>query len=171
VIALDVRAAANDAAQSRLPAIIRSLQCPNAIGFAKYLASQTMKSSILGADGLEMGEIINVDRERVLASGNRLVRGFYYLEIGRPVPEMAILTVGAKTGPTLGESDMATIARGFATYPDHLTGEAGKAFSYAAAFAPAASFWIILLYDYFFWAATIDERGVSDQGPTVPLNS
>jgi hypothetical protein len=42
---------------------------------------------------------------------------------------------------------------------DHRTGAIGEAFSYVAAVGPGVSFWLILLYDYFFWAGTVDEKG------------
>src|SRR2546427_8377223 len=40
MLAVDVRASKNTAAQSNLPAVLRSLQRPNARGFAEYLAKQ-----------------------------------------------------------------------------------------------------------------------------------
>jgi len=48
VIGLDVRASKNATAQSNLPAIIRSLQRPDARGFAEYIVSQSTPSAILG---------------------------------------------------------------------------------------------------------------------------
>jgi len=158
VIGLDVRASKNTAAQSNLPAIIRSLQRPDARGFAEYIASQSTPSAILGPDGNPLGQTIDVDRKRVDASGAHLVRGLFFIEMKRPLPEHAILKVGSKAGLTAEYPDMLKIARAWQTTSDHRNRAVGSAFSYAAAVGDGVSFWLLLLYDYFFWAATIDER-------------
>ncbi len=48
MLAMDVRASKNADAQSNLPAVFRSLQRPDARGFAEYLAKQADRSTILG---------------------------------------------------------------------------------------------------------------------------
>lgn len=53
---------------------------------------------------------------------------------------------------------MLTIARAWRSVADHRNGAVRAAFSYAAAVGEGVSFWLLLLYDYFFWAGTIDER-------------
>jgi hypothetical protein len=165
VIGLDVRASKNTAAQFNLPAIIRSLQRPDARGFAEYIAGQTSISAILGPDGNPMGQMIEADRIRVDATGKHLIRGLYFIETRRPMPGHAILKVGSKAGLRSDHPDMLTIARAWRTVTDHRNGAVGTAFSYAAALGVGVSFWLLLLYDYFFWAGTIDER--LPDGPTL----
>jgi hypothetical protein len=161
VLGLDVRAGKNSAAQSKLPSIIRSLQKPDAKAFAAYLASQTTATTILAADGNPMGHIINADRKRVDATGAHLIRGLYFIEMRRPMPEQAALKVGSKAGLTAEHPDMLTIARSFSIIPDHRNRAIGSAFSYVAAIGEGVSFWLTLLYDYHFWGATVDERSES----------
>jgi hypothetical protein len=158
VLAVDIRASRNRAAQSRLPAIVRSLQDPSGQGFAAYLASQTTQTSILGPDGNPMAEMIDVDRERLRATGGRLIRGLYFIEIGRPMPESAILRVASKVGLAQSDENMVTIGRVYAAWSDHREGAVGDAFSYFAAIGQGVSFWLLLLYDYFLWGGTVDER-------------
>jgi hypothetical protein len=163
VIGLDVRASQNSAAQYNLPAIIRSLQRPNAKGFAEYIARQTSATAILAPDGNPIGETIDADRKRIDSTGAHIIRGLYFIEMKRPMPEHATLKVGSKAGLTSSHPDMLIIARAFSTMPDQRSRAIGKAFSYAAAVGDAVSFWLMLLYDYFFWAATIDERTENEQ--------
>jgi hypothetical protein len=163
VLAVDIRASRNRAAQSKLPAIIRSLQDPEGQGFAAYLASQTAQTAILGPDGTPMAEVIDVDRERLRATGSRLIRGLYFIEMGTPIPESAILRVASKVGLAQSDAHMATIGRVYGTWSDHRTGAVGDAFSYFAAVGPRVSFWLVLLYDYFLWGGTVDEREISER--------
>jgi hypothetical protein len=58
---------------------------------------------------------------------------------------------------------MLTIARVFQLLPDQCNGAMGTAFSYAAAFGHGRSVWLMLLYDYFFWMGSIDERDISER--------
>ena len=96
VLAVDIRANWNHAAQFNLPAILRSLQRPDARGFA---------------------------------------------EMARTVSSM----------------------------PDHRDGSVGTAFSYFVAFSGRVSVWLTLLYDYFFWVGTVDEREPSGGGPAATV--
>jgi hypothetical protein len=47
MLSIDVRAAKNPTAQSNLPAVLRSLQRPDARGFAEYLTSTAESSTVL----------------------------------------------------------------------------------------------------------------------------
>jgi hypothetical protein len=163
VLALDFRAAENSAAQSKVPAVLRSLQNPEGRGFAEYLARQATRSLVLGPNGQPMAEVIEPDRKRIDATGARIIRGLYFLEMGRPLPKDATLKVASRTGLTPKDPDMITIARTLQALKDHRDGAVGTAFSYLAGIGPCISFWVLMLYDYFFWAATIDERTVSER--------
>jgi hypothetical protein len=168
LLALDVRATNNTAAQSNLSAIVRSLQRPNAEGFVEYLANQSSDSTILGADGAPMGRVTEVNKRRVDATGSRIVRGLYFIELGRPLPEGAVLNVGCKDGLTPADPDMQTIARMMKQMPDHRHRAFGTAFSYMAGVGGGVSYWLMLLYDYFFWLATVDERNASERETFAP---
>ena len=163
VITLDVRASKNAAAQYNLPAVIRSLQRQDARGFAEYLMGQMTETASLGPDGNPMGQAIDVDHKRVDKTGEHIVRGLYFIEMKRPFPDHAILKVGSKADLTADHSDMLKMARVWGMVTDHRNRSVGTAFSYTAAVGPAVSFWLLLLYDYFFWAATIDERLPNEQ--------
>lgn len=165
VVSLDVRASKNTDVQLKLPAILRSLQRPNARAFAEYLASQTTTSAIVGQDGAPMGQIIDVDRARVNATGSRIIRGLYFVEMGRPITLNAVMRVEAKGGPLRSdEADALTIARAYSKFSERRHKEIGTAFSYAAGFGHGISVWIMLLYDYFLWVGTVDERSMSVDG-------
>jgi hypothetical protein len=163
VLALDIRANWNNAAQSNLPAIIRSLQRPNARGFAEYLGQQSRSMKILAPNGNHV-IAIETDQQRVNRSGMHILRGLYFHETGKRLcGNRADVRVASKAGLTAQHSDMLTIARVFQLLPDQRNGATGTAFSYAAAFGHGRSVWLMLLYDYFFWSGSIDERDVSER--------
>ena len=72
MLAIDVRAAKNTAAESNLPAVLRSLQKPEARAFAEYLTRQAESSVILGEDGSPMGQVFELDKARTNRTGVRL---------------------------------------------------------------------------------------------------
>jgi hypothetical protein len=155
IAGLDLRASRNPDAQAKLPSILRSLQRPTAKAFAEYLSSQTTKSTILDHRGLPLSEIIDVDRERVNATGIRIIRGLYFLETGNILPFDATIKIGAKAGIHPHSRDAQTFARSYSKCPDHRNREIGNAFSYVVGFARIGSVWLLLLYDYFVWVATV----------------
>ena len=165
-LAQDVRASNNAAAQHNLPAIIRSLQKPHARKLAEYIASHTRPTDILGPDGTPFGQVIELDRERVNRTGARILRALYFIEMNRRLPSHAILRIASKPGLTADHPDMLTLGRAWRAVTDHRDGSIGTAFSYTAAVGKDVSFWLLLLYDYFFWGATIDERRASEREQT-----
>jgi hypothetical protein len=168
VLALDVQAAQNSAAQQKLSAILRSLQRPDARGFAEYLAGQSKATMVLGSDGLPMGTAILLDSQRVNRTGLRIMQGLYFIETGRRIPGNAAVMLASAAGLTAEHPDMLTIAHVFSLFPDQRDGALGCAFSYAAALGYERSAWVMLLYDYHFWVGTIDERDASERGPMFP---
>jgi hypothetical protein len=158
VVARDLRAANSHDAQSKLPAIIRSLERPSAKAFAEYLARKTKRTTILAPDGKPMGEVVEVDRARVNATGARMIRALYFVETGKPLPPDAVVKVGAKASLSPHEPEALEIARVYSMFTDRRDREIGKAFSYVACFGPGLSVWVMLLYDYFFWLGTVDTR-------------
>jgi hypothetical protein len=168
VLALDVRAAQNNVAQQKLPAILRSLQRPDARGFADYLAGQSNPTMVLGPNGLPMGTSIQVDRHRVNRTGLRILKGLYFVETRKPIPKNAEVRLECKAGLTAEHPDMLKIAPVFHLLPDRRDGALGRAFSYAAGFGFGRSVWMMLLYDYHFWLGSVDERDVSEREATPP---
>jgi len=158
MLSIDVRASKNTAAQSNLPAILRSLQRPDARSFVEYLASQTNQTVILDQHGSPMGQMTELDHTRLSRAGQRFVRALYFSETRTPLPVGALVRVGATTGLRATDAETITIARALKTLPDWIDGSVGTAFSYVAALGPELSFWFMLLYDFFFWLATVDCR-------------
>lgn len=158
VLALDMRSNWNYAAQSNLPAIMRSLHRPDARGFAQYLAQQLHTMKILSPSGSPV-TAIQIDQRRINATGMHILRGLYFRETGKCISDVtADVRVASKAGLTADHPDMATIASVFHLFLDQRNGVVGSAFSYAAAFGYGRSIWVMLLYDYFFWVGSVDER-------------
>jgi hypothetical protein len=153
--AIDTRAAKHNTVRTKMPAILRSLSRPEAKGFATHLANQLTDSVVLGADGKPLGQSFDPDRTRLNASGERLVRGLFFLECGKPLPPSVPIRIAARPGIVPSDPAIQHFSRMYASCPDRRTGETGEAFSYAAAFYPEYSIWLMLLYDHFSWLATI----------------
>jgi hypothetical protein len=162
ILAVDIRATWNSAAQSNLRSIAGSLAHPNARGFAQYLASHTTSARIVTPSGMPVMKI-ELDRKRLNKTGLRIMRGLYFRETGKPVPSVAAVRLESTTDLTADHPDMLTIATMWNVLTDHRDGATGRAFSYAAAFGRGVSVWLMLLYDYFFWAGTIDERDPTER--------
>jgi hypothetical protein len=162
VLGLDIRVASHRAIISNLSAIIRSLERPNARAFANYLTSKSKPTSLVTWNGNPIVSM-EVDQERINNTGLHIMRGLYYIEFRKPISVDAAIKIGATTGLSADHPDMLTIAKVFTTMPEHRNGETGRTFSYATAFGGGMSFWLMLLYDYFFWAGTIDERPVGER--------
>jgi len=156
VLASDIRATWNYAAQFNLPRIVRSLETPDARGFARYLAQQSTAMRVVTPSGAAISAI-ELDRRRINRTGMHIMRGLYFREAHKPLPATAVVRLESTTGLTAEHPDMLTIARVLKLLPDHRDGAIGTAFSYFAAFGGQHSAWVMLLYDYFFWVATVDE--------------
>jgi hypothetical protein len=161
MLCLDVRASKNLTAQSNLPAVLRSLQKPNAKGFVNYLASQSTRSSILGQDGFPMGNMINLERSRINRSGQRFIKALYFAETGTPLPPNAVIKVGANTDLRAHDKDTQTIALVLTKFSDQRDREVGTAFSYVAGLGSGISAWFMVLYEFFFLVGTVDCRGAT----------
>jgi hypothetical protein len=155
-LAVDIRATWNYAAQSNLPAIIRSLERPDARGFTSYLARRSTAMKIVTPSGSPIW-VTERDRKRINRTGMHIMRGLYFRETHRPLPSHAVVRLESTTGLTANHPDMIRIARVVRLLPDHRDGAVGTAFSYHVAFGGQHSVWGMLLYDYFFWVATLDE--------------
>ncbi|MGZ4897534.1 MAG: hypothetical protein ACXVJ0_13735, partial [Candidatus Angelobacter sp.] len=152
---IDFRASKNQDARSKLPAVLRSLQRPTAQAFARYLSNQTTKSTILDHRGLPMSEVIDADSQRLNSTGIRMIRGLYFFETGDILPLNAKLRIAAKAGIHPHDEGAKTFAFAYSKCSDQRSKEIGSAFSYVVGFSPIASVWLILLYEYFVWMATV----------------
>lgn len=161
MLAIDVRASKNPAAQSNLSAVLRSLQRPDARGFAEYLVKEANSSVILGQDGSSMGQVFKLDNVRVNKTGERFIRALYFVETGTPMPSGAMIRVGCNMGLRPTDADTITIARAMKALPDWRHESVGSAFSYMAAFGHGMSVWLMLLYDFFWWLGTVDARSTN----------
>jgi hypothetical protein len=155
MLCIDVRAAKNPTAQSNLPSVLRSLKRPDARSFAEYLARSAESSTVLGQDGLPLGQAFELDKARVNRTGERLVRAFYFAEMRKPIPRNMTVRVGCNMSLKPTDPDTQMIARMMKAFPDWRDGSVGTAFSYVAAFGDAGSVWLMLLYDFFFWLCIV----------------
>src|SRR5882724_4158522 len=103
IASIDVRNSEHQAVKVNMPAILRSLQRPEAQGFSKYLASQTTPTTVLGIDGKPLGQVVEVDQKRLNATGERIVRGLHFVETNLPVPPFAKIRVASIPGVTASE--------------------------------------------------------------------
>jgi hypothetical protein len=102
---------------------------------------------------------VQTDQRRVNATGMHILRGLYFRETGKRLSgATADVRVASKSGLTAEHPAVLTAARVFNLFPDQRNGAMGSAFSYAAAFGYGRSVWLMLLYDYFFWIGSVDER-------------
>lgn len=171
MLCIDVRASKNTVAQSNLPAVLRSLQRPTAKGFAEYLTKQAESSIVLGQDGFPMGQAFELDKVRVNRTGERLVRAFYFTEMGTPIPPNAVVRVGCNMELRPTDARTITIARAMKTLPIWRDGSVGTAFSYVAAFGDAGSVWLMLLYDFFFWLGIVQPATAISSSSRLPSES
>jgi hypothetical protein len=161
-LALDVRAASHRDVIGNVSSLLRSFQYPEGRKFAQYLGRNTNPTSILAASGAPIATMAQ-DRNRLNATGEHLLRGLYFIEKGRPVRNDATIRIEHTTGLHPEHPAMRTIAEVFYRFPERRDGAVGHAFSYGAAFGDEMSVWVMMLYDYFFWLATIDERDISQR--------
>jgi hypothetical protein len=155
IAAIDMRAAENQDARSKLPAIMRSLQKPEAAAFAQYLKNHSIKMLVLGPSGSPMAEATEIDRKRVNATGTRLLKALLFVETGRRLSQTDQIRIAAGTGVTPTDPLILQFARVYQRCSEHPSREIGKAFSYGAGLHKNFSIWIMILYDFFCWAGTV----------------
>ncbi len=157
IASIDVRNAKHQAVKVNMPAILRSLQKPEAQGFSKYLASQTTPTTVLGIDGRPLGKVVEVDQKRLNATGERIVRGLHFVETKLPVPQSARIRVASIPGVTATgpKAMIQQFARLYSMCPDRRDKAVGDVFNYVAAFHVGFSVWMLILYDEFAWAVSI----------------
>jgi hypothetical protein len=138
-----------------MAAILRSFQRPQTKAFSLYLLRQMNDTRILGADGNPMGQELEVDRKRIDATGRRIVRGLYYIEKNVNLGSPQEFRVASRAGIEAKDRALQKFAELYAGSQDPRAREVGNVFSYAVGFYPTFSVWLLLLYGYFSWLASI----------------
>src|SRR5262249_22430752 len=114
-------------------------------------------SIVLGADGNPLGQVVEVEQNRVNAAGARLIRGLYYVETGKRLGQPKNFRIASRAGVTEKDPAIQHFARTYASSTDRQTSESGDSFSYAVCLHPMFSIWFLLLYGYFGWLALIQD--------------
>jgi hypothetical protein len=157
VLALDIRAATHRDVIGNLSTMMRALQYPQGRGFAKYLDRQTTMSPILGANGVQVRRLIR-DLGRLAATGERLVRGLHHAETGKPLAPDARVTMSMCDNVEPSDELLICALQAYDASKERRHREVGSAFSYVAGFDDdGRSVWVIMVYGYFFWFATVGE--------------
>jgi hypothetical protein len=160
IASVDLRNADHRAVKVNMPAILRSLQRSEAQRFSKYLANQATPSLVLGIDGKPFANLVEVDKKRLNATGERIIRGLHFIETKLAVPKTAQIRVASIPGVTATEPKplIQQLAVLYSQCTDQRTRIVGDAFNYIAAFRAEFSVWLLLLYNEFAWAATISNQ-------------
>ena len=170
VLAVDIRANFNYAAQVNIPIILRSLQKPAARGFSNYLSTQGKRLPIVTSTGMAITGTV-LDNDRINHTGRHIALGLYFRQFAYPLPSNAKFRIGCTSGLHSKHPHLQEIARFMAMLPDHQHDSAGTAFSYYSASSSRYSIWLMCLYDFFFWSATVDKGdeeiagGIADATP------
>jgi len=103
-----------------------------------------------------MGSMLEADRKRVNASGERMVRAFSFLERGKPL----LPNEQVRVAFNLGVDHRDPVIQHFALVysrccSDHRTGAVGTAFSYAVGIGNGCAVWLLMLYENVIWLATV----------------
>lgn len=156
VVALDFRAASHRDVLGNMSTLARSLQRPQARGFTQSLVKNSRSTGLLTPSGASVRKM-TVDVSRIDATGEHIVRGLHYVETKMTVDPKARVLV--RSLPHVEPSDPMLLAavRMHDLCPDQRHREVGKAFSYGVGFGYGKSVWIMMLYGYHFWFATIGE--------------
>jgi hypothetical protein len=166
IASTDLRNAKHQAVKVNMPAILRSLQRPEAQGFSQYLASRATPTTVLGVDGNPLGQVVEVDQKRLSATGERIVRGLHFVETKlsvSPSARIRVATIPAATAP-VSQPVIQSLAYAYSLCTDHRAGAVGDVFNYVAALHPDFSVWLLVLYEEFAWAVTITNFNTEEVG-------
>ena len=157
VIALDVQAASHRDVIGNMATITRSFQYPGGRKFANYLMSQTTPSPILTPSGVRVRKLTR-DVNRLAATGKRLVRGLHYVEMGKPLDPEALITMSMSDSVEPSDELIKLAVQAYDGSKQRRQRDMGNTFGYAAGFdGDGRSVWVIMLYGFFFWFATVGE--------------
>lgn len=150
-VALDLRAQGNSTAMSKLPAVFRSLQRPEAAKFREAFLSGLTPSGIVDARGQSLGSVFKVDVERIDATGKHIARGLHFHFGGQPLPQDYQFLVQSKPGYDSMDHVVPSFTSFYQKCSARREGFIGDAFSYIAGSAGNAFAYLLLLYEYFWW--------------------
>lgn len=157
VLALDSQAATHRDVIGTLPALMRRLQYPQGRGFATSLAKQSKMIPVLAANGTQFLKLTR-DLDRIAATGRRLIRGLHYIERQKPLDPQARITLSMSDYVSPSDELIQLAVQAYDASKERRQREIGAAFSYVAGFDDHdRSVWVMMLYGYFFWFATVGE--------------
>jgi len=157
VIALDVQAASHRDVIGNMATITRSFQYPHGRRFVNYLMSQTTPSPILTPSGVPVRKLTR-DVERLASTGKRLIRGLHYVEMGKPLAPEARITMSMSDSVEPSDDLIKLAVQAYDASKERRQRDMGNTFGYAAGFDDdGRSTWVIMVYGFFFWFATVGE--------------
>jgi hypothetical protein len=162
VASIDLRASNQRDVQSKLPAVLRSLERPEAQAFADYVKRNMAETTILDASERPMGHTMEVDKKRVNATGRRIVRGLFFVETGKPLAPTQQIKIESNIDVRSSDPMILQFARLYQMCPDHRNRQIGSAFDYVGGLHEKFSIWMLMLYGNFIWLATMDYSQVTE---------
>jgi HNH endonuclease len=155
VVALDLRAQQNAAAVSHLPDIFHSLVRPEAAGFRARILQQMSSTQVLDHMGRPLGSRVSVERKRIDATGERLMRGLHFFEGRQPLSTDSKVYVFSKPGYHDIDFVVPAFTKVFDQCAAQRVREVGPGFSYVAGANGDVFVWLMLLYGYFWWVVAV----------------
>jgi hypothetical protein len=169
-LAFEVRAASHRDVIGSLSPMTRSLQRPEARKFTEYLFSQMEPIPVLGVNGNPIQKL-KQDVRRIDATGERIVRGLYFIEKGQPLDPGARITIASEDDMESVNPLLLDAVQAYDASTDQRKGSVGAAFSYVAGFQGERSVWVLMLYGFFFWFALVGEYPMEDEPRGCPRES
>lgn len=156
VLALDFRASTHRDVLGSMSTMARALQYPEARRFTQSLLRSSRYTGLLTPSGTPVSKMA-VDVTRIEATGEHIVRGLHYLETKKPVDSKAKVLVRSLRDWEPSNTLLLAAVRMHDLCLDKRQKEVGKAFSYAVGLRDDKSVWVMLLYGYHLWIASIGE--------------
>jgi hypothetical protein len=167
VLAFDVRAASHRDVIGSLTTLMRSFQRPEARRFAQYFSSQMEPIPVLGVNGMPIHKLTQ-DVRRIDATGERIVRGLYYIEKKKPLDANARIVIVSEDDMESSNPLLLDAVQAYDASTDQRKGGVGNAFSYVAGFEGDRSVWVLMLYGFFFWFALIGDYPIETESGDRP---
>jgi hypothetical protein len=166
VVALDLRAQQNVAAVSHLPDIFRSLVRPEAAGFRARIMEQMSATQVVDHTGQPLGRRVSVERNRIDAAGEHLMRGLHFYEGRQPLSKDSKVYTFSKPGYHEIDFIVPAFTKILNQCAAQRVREIGPGFSYVAGANGDVFVWLMLLYGYFWWVVAVVPSHVEIPGLT-----
>jgi hypothetical protein len=161
LLSFDLRAGSNPIAERNQAAVQRSLERPQALGFKHQLFAGAELTRVVDVFG---NPFVNFrgDKDRIQRVGRRLLRGLFFVETGHPLPARASVRLEPRQGTGQASHAFEVFAPLFSAAPVVRDREVGEGFRYSVGFHQQFAIWVIVLYDYLVWAATVEPPEATD---------